>query len=727
MQKEMIAIQSQLRSDVGGRPESGVGARNRPQRDGRQLDDLEAALAECRSAAREGYRVALNSLENTDAAIEHVSRALKRSMRDIEGGRAQTSAIVEQLREQLRRVVSELYELQKSSRASLDARRENLDDFSIALFGRTMAGKSTLMEILTDGDGQRIGKGAQRTTRDVREYHWRGLKVTDVPGVAAFEGAEDEDLAFKAAAEADLVLFLITDDAPQPVEAECLARVRALGKPVLGICNVKVALEDEDDVFLFLRNPAKYFDMQRLGALVGQFHEFADLYIPGYRIWFVYAHLRSRYLSQQEAYPERGGELARASRFDMVERSVIGEIVGRGKFLRVKSFIDGAVAPLLELGDRLLEFSAQNSSSGRVLVAKRRQALSWARRFRISGQERIDIVIAKHVEFLRAEIPSFAEDNYDREDAGERWSIFVERQGLQRQAEKLQEELQEECRVALVEIARELQTELKLVAELTGDRRIAMNSVFDGKRVWNWGTTILSGGLGLAAMILGSGPLGWATVALTAVGWAVSLFFDDREVKVRRQRQKLAERLHKNIDTIEGSLRQGLGDWFHRGLLRDQVDMLIDDLNTITAGLFQLADAQRTLAWTLNREQKKLHRALLREALEQLGRPELDSLALAIARIPGVAMMILISPRTRFPGEVRSALESLLGERIWFVVSTGSRLSTLSQAIGKDCDPGTVSIEEKIQVAHVPVGALDAVGLLRIRLAQQLTELHVMK
>ena len=59
--------------------------------------------------------------------------------------------------------------------------RENLSKFSVTLFGRTMAGKSTLMEILTEGDGSSIGKGSQRTTRDVRKYTWNGLEITDVP------------------------------------------------------------------------------------------------------------------------------------------------------------------------------------------------------------------------------------------------------------------------------------------------------------------------------------------------------------------------------------------------------------------------------------------------------------------------------------------------------------------------------------------------------------------
>lgn len=692
-----------------------------------QPDDLETALERCRAAAREGYAVALRSLEDTDAAIQRVSAALKRSVREIEQGRAQTSDVVAQLRQQLHQVVSELHELQKSSRASLDARKDDLDEFSIALFGRTMAGKSTLMEILTNGNGNSIGKGAQRTTRDVRAYRWKGLKVTDVPGVAAFEGAEDEALAFEAATKADLVLFLITDDAPQPVEAECLARVRALGKPVLGICNVKVALDDEDDLRLFLRKPEKRFDTNRLNTLVGQFHDFADRYTPGYRVWFVYTHLRSRYLSRQPSYAEHRAELVRVSRFDLVERAIIKQVAVRGTFLRVKSFIDGAVVPLLELSDRLLEFSAQNSSSGRVLIDKQRQVLGWREEFRTSAESRIDTLISKNVGALREEIPSFAEDNYDREDSGERWSTFVERRGISARAQGLQKQLQDECRRALAEIARELEAEIKLVGDLAGDRRIKMDSVFDGKRAWNWGTALLAGGLTLAAVILGSTPLGWAAAAVGAVGWLISLLMDDRELKARRQRDKLVRHLTKNVDSIERNLRKGLGDWLYQRLLREQVDVLVGDLRAITSGLFQLADAQRTLAWTLNKQQKDLHRALLREALDHLGHPELDKLVLDVARVPGLAMTLLIDPATRFPAEVRSGIEDLLGERVGFVVNTRDPASILSQAIGKDCDRRRVSIEEKIRVAHVPIGVLDAVGRSRVRLAQQLTELHVVR
>jgi hypothetical protein len=288
-----------------------------------------------------------------------------------------TSNIVEQLQTQLKKLSAEIRELHERHRVSLQNRRKELDEFTIVLFGRTMAGKSTLMEILTNGNGRSIGKGAQRTTRDVRAYRWRGLKITDVPGVAAFEGSEDEEEAFEAAATADLVLFLITDDSPQPVEAECFARLLAVGKSVLGICNIKVALDDEEDMFLFLRSPDKAFDRRRIDEIVDQFHRFAAQYAPCHRVQFVPTHLRARFLSRGAAHRSRRKVLDRASRFRRVERRIIAEVVGRGKFLRVKSFIDGASVPMLDLSERLLDFSAQNLSGESVLADKRRQAIAW--------------------------------------------------------------------------------------------------------------------------------------------------------------------------------------------------------------------------------------------------------------------------------------------------------------------------------------------------------------
>lgn len=110
------------------------------------------------------------------------------------------------------------------------------------------------MEVLTEGDGNTIGKGAQRTTRDVRIYPWNGLEVTDVPGIGAFEGEEDEQIAFEAAKRADLILFLITDDAPQAAEADCFSRIINMGKPIICIVNVKASISENTSTKLLQRD-----------------------------------------------------------------------------------------------------------------------------------------------------------------------------------------------------------------------------------------------------------------------------------------------------------------------------------------------------------------------------------------------------------------------------------------------------------------------------------------
>ena len=116
-----------------------------------------------------------------------------------------------------------------TERDLLEKERET-SDFIITLFGRTMTGKSTLMEILTHGDGASIGQGGQRTTRDVRSYKWKGMIVTDVPGIEAYGGEEDDKIAEAATIYADMMLFLITSGQPTNEEADWLVKLKRKDK-----------------------------------------------------------------------------------------------------------------------------------------------------------------------------------------------------------------------------------------------------------------------------------------------------------------------------------------------------------------------------------------------------------------------------------------------------------------------------------------------------------------
>ena len=683
-------------------------------------DALKSALEECRGAAYRGYQIAKENLSASIEAIGEVSGVLSQRLKSFKSGLVRAPGVDDQLKTQLSRMIDALGQLQRSLNSELEERRKRLEIYSIVLFGRTMAGKSTLMEILTRGDGHSIGTGAQRTTRDIRRYFWNGLEVTDVPGVAAFEGKEDEDLAFKAASQADLILFLITDDAPQPVEVECLAKVLRLGKPVIGICNVKVAVDDADDLQLFLRNPNRHFNQKRLEQLIDQFHAFADRHGIGKRVPFIFVHLRSRFLAQQPQYAQWRDQLLAASQFEKLESRIVREVIERGTFHRIKSFADGVFVPMMELTDQLLDFSLHNTRSGAVFAYKQRQFEEWSRKFETNGDERITTCVSKVMGMLRDEVPSFAENHYEDRLAGEKWNQVVKSIGIDSKLEKLQKTLLADCHIALSELARELKSELSIVTDLSADRYIQMDPITDWKRMWNWFSTLSSAGLGIAALIFASGPLGWAAAAVGIIGWLGSYFFEDREEKAQRARQNLSKMLHDNIDKMERKLRNDLGDWFHKEVLEKQIGVFLNDIEAVASFLLGLADTQRQLAQRLNKQQKALARTLVEEALVQLKAANLKDSIVDVARVPGTATMLLIQPDAAIPAQVRDELERLLGEKIWFVVDTGDRNSILAQAMGRDGDRNNICMENS-GIAYVPLDDSGPEATARVRLAQQLT------
>lgn len=116
----------------------------------------------------------------------------------------------------------------------------------VALMGRTMAGKSTLFEFLSRGDGSRVGDGRQRVTREAcaRTSEALGFEVVDTPGVGALDGAEDYNAAFREVPEADLILWVATDQAAQEQTGRALRHLGALGKPIVVALNCLANLDD---------------------------------------------------------------------------------------------------------------------------------------------------------------------------------------------------------------------------------------------------------------------------------------------------------------------------------------------------------------------------------------------------------------------------------------------------------------------------------------------------
>ena len=303
--------------------------------------DLNDVLEECKKSASTGYKIATGQHKTLKKTLSHAQEEIKNTLMDFQTSSCYVSGATEMLSKQLIDIESSFDNLSFSFTEDLNNLHGNLSKFSITLFGRTMSGKSTLMEILTHGDGKSIGTGAQRTTRDIRTYTWNHLEITDVPGIGAFEGEDDENIAFEAAKTADLILFLITDDAPQAAEAECFGRIISLGKPVVCIVNVKAAISENKNLKLAIRDINKRFDKMRLYEIHKQFLQYSKQldqdwgYVP-----FVNVHLKSAFLEQNIEDQVTAESLYNLSRMENLKKRIVDLVRNKGEFYRVKTFID---------------------------------------------------------------------------------------------------------------------------------------------------------------------------------------------------------------------------------------------------------------------------------------------------------------------------------------------------------------------------------------------------
>ena len=192
--------------------------------------DLEKALKACKLADKDGYQDAHLYLVHIEYAIASSIDIINNCINDMGNYHINDQSLINKVKGQLTIVQDEFNQSYIDTKQNIERKHKQSANFNITLFGRTKAGKSTLMEILTHGDGSHMGKGGQRTTLDVRTYDWKGMSVTDVPGIDAYGGEKDEKIAQEAASYADLILFLITAGQPEGSEADWLVRLKKMDK-----------------------------------------------------------------------------------------------------------------------------------------------------------------------------------------------------------------------------------------------------------------------------------------------------------------------------------------------------------------------------------------------------------------------------------------------------------------------------------------------------------------
>lgn len=647
--------------------------------------DLTEVLKQQRPYAKKGYANAMSSIDMLESTVESAANELQKEIKRLSHSKISDDEVYSSLTEQLSKIRSD-YSLMPT-RLREDVERLNKTTFTISVFGRTMAGKSTLMEVLTCGDGSSIGQGAQRTTRDVRKYKYKNLQILDVPGVAAFGGSEDEEVAFDAARNADLIFFILKDEDVQPSVAECLCRILSLGKPVVCLINVKADIGSTDitpqTMKMFKWDLDKKMNKDHLDGIKNQLFEYGKSYGQDWKtVRFAYVHLKAAFLAQKKENKDYSSELKYLSRFNYVRKVIDEEITNNGGFYKLKAYTEIVAVPLVESVETLFEQSAQSSQNGSLLIAKRNSLVAWIDDFKKSADSQIETFLTSVTSELKREVSIFAEDNYANKEASKQWNEIVNGMNIEERAKNLLEQLGGECENELKEIARETEYDFRFSYKLRSEQSLNMNPIVDGRRIWNWSTAIVSGGLTIAGLVVAP-PLAIAGLVVGLMGFLGNWLFEDYEQQAKNARVDLEKKLTKYIDKMVDNLRVKMKDGLNKDLLEMYMHPMKDTMNDIITSMFALSRVQLMLAKRLNSKLEETNRLIVKEGLIYEGYGGLEYHINRLARMPGYAVMIVLDSGKRFPDDARNELSRLLKEQIWFVFENDSLISMLGQAIGR--------------------------------------------
>lgn len=693
--------------------------------------DLNVVLKDCEKAALTGYQIAFSESKRLNRTLSKAENMIDEVLTDFNNSSCIISEQIDLLSRQLLEIKSSLNGLSFAFEEDLQNLKHNLSKFSITLFGRTMAGKSTLMEILTQGNGSSIGTGAQRTTRDIRKYNWNGLEITDVPGIGAFEGEDDEQIAFEAAKTADLILFLVTDDAPQATEADCFGRILSLGKPVICIINVKASVSENKSIRLLERDINKKFNPERLEAIKNQFLAYSKQLGQDWGcVPFVSVHLKSAFIAQHTSNLQYAETLNKVSRIDTLTYTIIKQVQEKGNFYRVKTFIDIVSNRILSSMDYLIRQSLQNESQAKKIFGKKEKLNAWGEQFSKSGSKRITSLIKRIKSNLYGEIAAFAEEHYDDKNADKAWKKLLEDRKIQEECKSLLLELEEICNDTIKEISREIQQELEFSSSFTNDQSLRMPKIINIKKIWNWSVITGEGVLAIGGIIAGilestlAGPLGWGMAVLSVIGLIGSSFLKDEEEMIHEARIRLENNLIKSVDKVCNSLEEQMKKQFNT-LIEKRVKTVIKELDRVHSVVYVLADTQKTLAWKLDSNVLELNSQLVTEAIKLIGAEGLQYHVLEVARIPGNSLIFVLNNGTIFPEEQKSQLLNMMSEKIRFIYTTENKKVLISRILGRTIDRRKIQIEEQAGIAHVPIKKAPPYLINRVKMAQQLARVAI--
>lgn len=660
-------------------------------------DTLRKTLDECQQAARKGGQLAAENSRALQKIVQK-SRVEFEKLQISIANRQNNGRLPDYCQVYLNEANithNNLLELQEGVSRRLQQEMEKLTVFKLVVYGRTKAGKSTLMEVLTKGEGNSIGKGAQRTTVDVREYNWNGMTVFDTPGIAASakEGREDEKKAYEAARYGDMLVFLFSDDAPQQEEANAFARLKQLDKPMLGIINCKSSSSDRKFSKMRLRDIKKKLTDERLDRIKEQFLQLAS---NGDGRWkdsqFVYTDLHTAFLSILKDPPElaeHSDELYSLSRFAKVEDAIVNIINRRGSFYQYKTFVDIIYCEACKIEQQLRAQCGQSKLLLTPMQEDEKRLRQLGQRFERDAKESISSFVQRLERHLKSLASSFAADNYENKHASEDWQNIFDREDVTGQVDRKMSELVADCEKRIEEFSQEFKQLLNI--RLSGfNIGICGDTIFDFGSGLRIGASLVGIGLAIANCL---NPIGLAV--LTVVG-LLSYFFESKEEKIRKQVNKMRDKLFEWIDKVVADIEGQMHNALQKQIMDNYMLRVYEDFHSMIDNIGQFYTLEDSLLKDLNHNLLLMNRQLLQAIAAHLHNQGLTSSIRRMARVPGQAIVLELASHAAINHqEVCTQIHDLLQDEVFILPYNCTPRQAITELLGQDMGNDLVETENK--------------------------------
>tara|TARA_B100000446_G_scaffold188233_1_gene221585 strand:+ start:30027 stop:32177 length:2151 start_codon:yes stop_codon:yes gene_type:complete len=633
-------------------------------------DSYLSALRACEDIAREEFNHSQSYSEQCDDIVNKLNEELTDVIRQAEKVTTRDQMSANGLND-LKVQLGEDYQVTRAKQQlALEQQKSRLSKFSVMLFGRTMAGKSTIREAITRGDGSTIGKGAQRTTRDVIEYEWNHLRIIDTPGFGAYNGEEDTEIARSILEQSDVILFMLNSDSIQQSTLTELEYVYKLNKPLIFVINVKKDLTKSVYRRKAIKDPESYlYDETKLsGHQLRLREEASKLGLNPKRIHVVSLHAQAAFLSTQAEFLECAEGLHRASRLDELLQLLSNEIEQNGRVRRIQTLLGSALNHASHLDDIL----AQQNDAVRSLLKHYEHTMTRIYRWHTRTLERIPKKIDRQLDTiynpLLDSVSGFVDDNIQSKAFSPRLDRHVGSFKLDDKFKRLTKNIAEEIKDDISEFNRSLEVSINLTGKVEGVDALGGIDPFDYKRMNGWGAA-LAGVLATVAFANSWNPVGWG-LAVAGIAFSVfSMFSDSKEKKLQEEKRNRSQAIREQLNEQKRSISKKMKRWFETDMDAGVIRPLKSDVQEICKGFSQFSGFIKSAISNVDDLESDINKRWLVRVIAACDKVNTSPPPIErIIRQPGYACYFTVSGFYRQPDLLRS-VSAVVGEKIKVVYS----------------------------------------------------------